>query len=290
MSRDDNPPTLRDVEAARGPARRVAADSDRRAQLGTKTTREMVRRQVGRYALVGIVLSILASLAAGLIALNAITRVSSAEALRQQQDQQTTAALASLQEANRTLTARGQAPVAVNAADPTDVIASAVKARVIAALPPSPSAAQVASVLTPAIAANVTGPPASVMSAQLADYFKANPPAPGKPGTPGQPGRAPTAAEIEGAVLAQSGVLRGPQGEMGVQGMPGVAGQPGSPGIDGLPGLDGQPGAPGVDGKPGRGITSSEQDPDNPCVRIVRYDQAPLEERWNTCGLIGSGN
>lgn len=51
----------------------------------------------------------------------------------------------------------------------------------------------------------------------------------------------------------------------------------------GLTGDTGATGARGETGAPGRGIVASEQDPDDPCTRIVRYDQPPLEERWRTC-------
>lgn len=49
------------------------------------------------------------------------------------------------------------------------------------------------------------------------------------------------------------------------------------------PPQNGADGKNGDTGPAGRGIVGSEPDPADPCVRIIRYDQAPLEERWTVC-------
>lgn len=85
---------------------------------------------------------------------------------------------------------------------------------------------------------------------------------PGAQGPQGEPGRAPTDAEIRGAVLdvcRVSTLCVGPPGEPGVDGEPGAPGAPGEPGDSvvgpqgepGPAGPQGEPGAPGADGRDG---------------------------------------
>lgn len=244
------PETRDDLDAAAHRAHEEAEAADRRADLWP-AVRKVAEQRARVFALVALVASVVISLLAGYVALDTAGKVTTAQAAAAVQDQQTRSALASLEDANRVLQSRGQAPVQSPNLDPAEVQAAAIKARVIAALPPNPTAEQVAAVLAPAMAANVTGPPVGELSRQLAAYFAANPAPAGKQGeagASGQPGPAPTPEQIQAAVLAESEALKGPQGDPGSQGLPGAKGDKGDKGDPGVPGA---PGAPGQDGAPG---------------------------------------
>jgi len=144
-------------------------------------------------------------------------------------------ALAELGAANKQLQDRGQAPVQVEPnPDPSDAIQAAVLAKVLAQLPPSPTAAQVAAVLQPAVSAQVTGPSRDTLAQLVSDYFaqnptaaqiqaavdsylSAHPPERGPQGDPGIPGESPPC-------LSEPAQCRGEKGDPGDQGVPGDAG------------------------------------------------------------------
>jgi len=258
---DQPDPTLVDLERVQQRGREQAEATDRAAQLGTRTVRRMVQRQARTFGLVGIAAAVLISVLAVFLASSSLSQSSATEALRLQRDDQTRSALASLDQANSALRARGQAPVGAppNPDDPSAAITAAVAARVIAQLPPSPTAQQVADLVAPAALARVTGPTTQQLADAVAGYYQANPPA---RGPRGEPGPGPTADQIDAAVAQE------------------YAANPPPPGRDGTDGTDGRDGAPGADG---RSITGSFQDPDDPCTRVLTFSQPPTEERWNTC-------
>lgn len=96
------------------------------------------------------------------------------------------------QGANSQLAARGQTPVPVpppSAEDPTATIVAASAARVLAAIPPAPTAQQVASQLAADQALNPPAPPPAAVIAIVADYLAAHPAPPGPSGEPGENGK-----------------------------------------------------------------------------------------------------
>lgn len=110
------------------------------------------------------------------------------------------------------------------------------------------------------------------------------PGAPGQPGTSGTPGAIGQAGingvdGVSPACLAEPDLCRGVNGIDGINGVNGASGLPGKAGEPGAPGA---PGRDGMNGTDGRGIVATEQDPDDPCTRIVRYSDSTME-RWNTC-------
>jgi len=119
------------------------------------------------------------------------------------------------QAANGQLTARGQASVPVpppNPEDPTQTIVAASAARVLAALPPTPTAQQVAHQLAADQALNPPAPAPSAVIAIVADYLAAHPAPPGPTGEPGKPG-----TNGENGTNGKDGET-GPQGEQGEKG------------------------------------------------------------------------
>jgi hypothetical protein len=126
------------------------------------------------------------------------------------------------QAANGQLAARGQAQVPVpppTADDPSATIVAASAARVLASLPKTPTAQQVAQQLAADQALNPPAPAPSAVIAIVADYLKAHP--------------APA-------------------------GQPGVNGENGQDGADGQDGKDGDTGPQGPEGKPGPPPTAEQ--------------------------------
>lgn len=121
------------------------------------------------------------------------------------------------QGANSQLAARGQTPVPVpppSAEDPTATIVAASAARVLAAIPPTPTAQQVASQLAADQALNPPAPAPAAVIAIVADYLATHPAPPGPSGEPGKPGE-----------NGQPGI----NGRDGETGPTGPAGPPGPP-------------------------------------------------------------
>jgi hypothetical protein len=150
------------------------------------------RREVVRIAvLAAIVISVLGSafsIGVSTLALSQTHQTASDVAANQRLAQQ---AYDAAQAANGQLTARGQASVPVpppSSDDPTGTIVAASAARVLAALPPAPTAQQVAQQLAADQALNPPAPaPAAVISI-VADYLAAHPAPAGPTGEAGQPG------------------------------------------------------------------------------------------------------
>lgn len=91
----------------------------------------------------------------------------------------------------------------------------------------------------------------------LAEYFRVNPPPPGKDG---QPGRAPTPAEINAAVdayMAAHPVPAGAKGDTGATGPQGTKGDTGAVGLTGPQGLTGTKGDQGPAGTPATTLVGS---------------------------------
>jgi len=192
-----------------------------------------------RIAIFGVVLAVVVSVsvavAALLFAQGAASRVADERVARVASEQQaqadrakTAENIASLQDANRQLAERGQAPVAAPAAGDTDqaALVAATTARVLAALPKYPTAQDLAPVIASVVASQPIGPTTAQLSTAIADYARANP-APqgergptgdqGPKGDTGDAGRPPTAEEIQTAVDAELAAnpekYRGPAGK-----------------------------------------------------------------------------
>jgi len=206
---------------------------------GTEAGAAAAKGTSRRYGIAGLIavvlLSIGISLAGILIAKNAsetvaaerVARVASDQ--RAEADRQRTAEnIASLQDANRQLTERGQAPVAAPAPGDTDqaALVAATTAQVLAAMPKYPTLQDLAPVIAAVVASQPMGPTMAQLSTAVADYLRANP-APrgeqgqagdqGPKGETGDPGRPPTADEIRAAVDAELAAnpekYRGPAGK-----------------------------------------------------------------------------
>lgn len=220
----DHPPTRADVDAATAAARSEAELADQQARLASKAITRIVERRARLFGAAAVLLSVLLASFATYIAVDNQGEIAAAAALRVQQDQETGAALDSLGQANKALQARGQPTVTANPNDPADAVAASVTARVLAKLPPTPSAQQIADLIAPAALTQVTGPTAAELTNRVATYFADN--ADALRGLPGKDGAGPTAAQIQTAVDAA------------------YAANPPAPGRDGR---DGDPGAPGAD-------------------------------------------
>lgn len=166
-------------------------------------------------AIVAIVVSIATSSIAYSVAANASARADQGVAIGQSAQRTIDDALAKLAEANKELEARGQAPVTTPPdPDPSEAIQAAVLAKVLAQLPKAPTAEQVAAILQPAVAAQVTGPSRDALASLVASYFAQN----------------PTAAQIQAAVndfLSRNPPAPGPKGDPGRDGDKGEKGDKG---------------------------------------------------------------
>ncbi|MBN9791307.1 hypothetical protein DMP17_22250 [Pseudonocardia sp. TMWB2A] len=231
-------PTRRDVETARGQARRDAETTDQRAELNTAEVRKLVDGPARRAGLAAIGFSVLVSVVFGLLFLSLAGKVGVAEAARQQDQRETDAALESLQRDSSTLQSRGQPAVPVPASgDPREIEVAALVAKALLRLPPVPTAEQVAAVVGPAAEARVTGPPAQDVGDQVAAYLAAN--AEVLRGLRGERGRdapAPSPEQIRTAVAAELAANPPPPGRDGRNGEKGDQGNAGPPGVS----FDGQ--------------------------------------------------
>ncbi|HEY9354622.1 MAG TPA: hypothetical protein VIP28_15275 [Nocardioides sp.] len=212
---------------------------------GTQAGVEAARRTGRRFGMVGLAVALLVSVGSGIAAIIIATSASStvaeervARIASEQRDaeesRRTAESLASLQDSNAQLQARGQAPVETPppSAPDSDALVAATTARVLAALPQSPDMAAIAQMVAAAVAAQPTGPSAAQLSAALADYFRVNPPPRGPAGDAGakgdmgaqgdrgEPGRPPTAEEIQDAVNAYLAEHPPPKGDTGADGKP----------------------------------------------------------------------
>lgn len=182
-----------------------------------ETAREAVRRNYRWTTIAAVLAAIVVSVATSSIAVWIATAASASadQAVASGQAAQRTVddALGKLAEANKELQARGQAPVSVTEnPDPSEAIQAAVLAKVLAQLPPTPTAAQVAAILQPTATAQVVGPSRDTLAELVAAYYRDN----------------PTAPQIQAAVAAYlqaNPPERGPQGDPGIQGVQGVPGE-----------------------------------------------------------------
>jgi len=204
-----------------------AAEGDLGHRIDGKPSKREVIRIAAIVALVGALLGSALSIGVSVLALGQVARqesrttalgsdVASSRELAEKAYQAAAAA-------NSQLTARGQTPVPVpppTDADPTSTIVAASAARVLAQLPPVPSAEQVAQKLAADQLLNPPSVPVAQVSAVVASYLQENPPPPGptgpqglpgengqpgengKNGADGQPGRPPTEQEIQDAWVA----------------------------------------------------------------------------------------
>lgn len=150
------------------------------------------RREVVRIAvLAAVVISVLGSAFSIGISTLALGQVNQNAADIRTNERLAQQAYDAAQGANSQLTARGQAPVAVpppNAEDPTATIVAASAARVLAALPKTPTAEQVAQQLAADQALNPPAPAPSAVVRVVADYLAQHPAPAGPTGERGQPG------------------------------------------------------------------------------------------------------
>lgn len=248
---DHEQPTRLDVEAARGQARLDAETTDQRAELNTAEVRQLVDGPARRAGLAAIGFSVLVSIVFGLLFLSLGGRVGVAEAARIQDQRETAAALDSIRRDNLVITGRGQPPVPVpDGTNPQEAISAALTAQFVKALPPVPTAEQVAAVVGPAVVARITGPTADQLADQVGEYFQAN-----AAQFRGQP---PTAAQIRSAVDAALAANPPPAGRDGRDGDRGDRGERGEMGEKG------EPGAAVIDQRFVRDSTGA-------CVSQVRY-------------------
>jgi hypothetical protein len=262
------PPSYADVLHARASEHKAARDlvADRPSRAEVKRIAESAGRRWGLLTLVcGSVLALLVSIAA---LANSISTDSTVDA-----------ALDKLASANSTLEARGQEPVpAPGPLDPADTLTAAITAQVLASLPPSPTADEVAARIQGAVIANVTppGPSAQELAAAVAAYFERFPPQPGPP---------PSQAEIDAAVaraLAQNPPPAGPPGPAGPAGPAGPQGPAGPAGADSTaPGPEGEPGEQGPAGAPPAGWTFTDAFGDQHAC--ARDDGSPDTAPTYTC-------
>lgn len=209
---------------------------------GTQAGVEAARRTGRRFGVVGLAVALLVSVGSGIAAIIIAASASStvaeervariaAEERDAEESRRTAENIASLQDSNSRLQARGQAPVETPpaSAPDSDTLVAATTARVLAALPPSPDMAAIAQMVAAAVAAQPTGPSASQLSTALAEYFRVNPPpagrtgdagAKGDMGPKGEPGRPPTAEEIQDAVDTYLAEHPPPKGDTGADGKP----------------------------------------------------------------------
>jgi hypothetical protein len=197
------------------------------------TAGEQAGRRQGRiFGVLGLVVAIVVSFLAGGLAVDNAAQLA---AFRTQQDQRQTQiddTLAKLADQNEILAARGQAPVEVPppSADPTEAIAALVLSRVIAQLPPVPTADEVASAITPAVTANVLGPSQQQLTRAIADYYRAGGPAeaaiaaavrreyaanPPRDGRDGENGQSPPCLSEPAQCRGADSTVPGPDGPMG---------------------------------------------------------------------------
>lgn len=243
----DEVPTFADVQNVRAEEREMA---ERAWAVADQVPRQMrrVAREAGhkagqaegrKFGIIGLLVALLVSVLAGVASAAAY-----ATSIDTRSDLVTIqAALDKLDTANLALTARGQEPVPPPpASDPTGAVAAAVLAQVLASLPPSPSADEVASRLQTTVTANVLGPTLDELTGQVSSYFALHPPQPGPP-----PSEASIRAAVD-AALAQNPPPAGPPGQDG-QPPPCLAEPTQCRGADGQDGADSTvPGPPGRDG------------------------------------------
>lgn len=199
-----------DLTAARMQVQAAVADAEVEGRQLPDRVRE-IADQAGAAAgskvarRIGLVGAVLALLASGALSVAAYSQAQST-------DRTVEAALSRLDQANSTLESRGQPTVpAPPSPDPTDAIAAAVLAQVLASLPASPTSGEVASQLQAAVTGNVLGPSLDALTRQVAFYYQQNPPRPGPP---------PTEAQIRAAVEAVYAADPPADGRDGVDGQP----------------------------------------------------------------------
>ncbi len=233
--------TLDDVHEAQARSREAV---DRDAAALPRKVERIAQKQSSRTARrIGLLTLFIALVVPYILSFNASSKADAASLLAATTAAQVDQARQQLDEANRALTARGQAPVAtpVSTTDPTDAIAAAVLAKVLAQLPPTPTADQVASRLQAAVTSNVLGPSLDQLKTQAAAYLASLTP----------PG--PTQAQIDAAVArALAGRdLTGPAGPAGPAGKDGVNGTDGADStVPGPAGPAGETGPAGAQGAP----------------------------------------
>lgn len=157
----------------------IVDDFPRHMRRIATTAGEQAGKRQGRiFGVAGLIVAVVVSFLAGGLAVDNRAQLA---LYQQQQDQRQTQvddALGKLADQNKILTSRGQAPVEAPppSADPTEAIAALVLSRVIAQLPPVPTADQVANAITPAVTTNVLGPSQRQLARMAADYYRAGGP------------------------------------------------------------------------------------------------------------------
>lgn len=278
---DDHDPTLLDVRAAQAQAREQSAAAETIVAEFPKQMRRIARdagaRQGRLWGIITLALALLISFLAGGLAVNTklatSADISAIRVAEQQRQQQVDNALDKLNQANKVLESRGQPPIPTPpAGDPNDAITAAVTARVIAQLPPAPTAQQVADAIAPAVTASVVGPSQAELAGLVAAYYQAHPPQPGPP---------PSEAAIRAAVDASLAANPPASGAPGPPGPKGDPCSPSDPACVGPQGPAGPAGPMGAAGAAGRGIASGPapvRTDDGSCVWHTTYTDGTSED------------
>lgn len=275
----DTPPTVDEVHAVREEARDVLEQSEmaagrlEHAHVERVATR-VARKESRRYGMWGALFAGLLGLAVALVAISvalpAASQAQTAASTAQHADQQARTAqqtvadaLGQLNETNKALEARGQAPVTTSATpDQSEAIGAAVLAKVLLQLPKAPSAEQVAAILQPTVSAQVTGPSTTTLAGLVAAYFVEHPPG-------------PTPAQIQDAVDTY------------------VSQHPPKDGVDGHDGRDGNNGKDGesppclFEPAQCRGSDSTVAGPPGPPVASWTWPDPVLPNVSHTCTRSG---
>lgn len=223
MNADERHAALEDVQTASTKAMDNAATA-----IDNKPSRSQVAKIATIIALVVTLFGVGIAVAISSLAFGETARLSAQQqqdrADAQKNQQLAEQAYTAAQQANATLTARGQAPVSVPSpteADPTQTIVAAAAAQVLAKLPKQtavgPTPDSIAAAVAEYLVLNPPGPSVAQISGAVATYLAAHPPAAGKdgangadgaPGTDGKDGDTgpqgppPTDAQIQAAFVA----------------------------------------------------------------------------------------
>lgn len=245
-----------DARANAGAAEQIVAEFPRQmTRIAERAGKRAGQREGRIFGVIGIVVAIVVSFLAGGLSVDNRAELALLRDAAQQRQEQTDATLARLADQNKVLEMRGQAPVPPPATDdPADALAALVLSRVVAQLPPAPTADQVAALIVASGDVSGLGPSSQQLSALAADYF----------------GSGPGQAAIDAAVARAYAADPPADGRDGMS--PPCLAEPNQcRGADGQPGADSNvPGPEGPEGPTGPAGTAP-QCPDGTALQEVQY-------------------